>query len=44
MAARGATSGTACLGVSSQEFITYQFPVDITIDTQFAMNSPGSSL
>jgi PDZ domain-containing protein len=41
--AGGATSGTACLGVSSQEFVTYQFPIDITIDTQ-RVGGPSAGL
>jgi Lon-like protease len=41
--ARGSTSGTACLGVSSQEFVTYQFPVNIKIDTQ-RVGGPSAGL
>ncbi len=41
--ARGSTSGTACLGVSSQEFTTYQFPVNIKIDTQ-RVGGPSAGL
>jgi PDZ domain-containing protein len=41
--ARGATSGPACLGVSSQEFVTYQFPVNIKIDTQ-RVGGPSAGL
>jgi Lon-like protease len=41
--AEGSTSGTTCLGVTSQEFVTYQFPVDITIDTQL-VGGPSAGL
>jgi PDZ domain-containing protein len=41
--AGGSTSGTPCLGVSSQEFVTYQFPVDIEIDTQL-VGGPSAGL
>lgn len=41
--ARGSTTGTTCLGVTSQEFVTYQFPVDITIDTQL-VGGPSAGL
>jgi len=43
VAARGSTSGRTCLGVSSQEFVTYQFPVDIKIDTQL-VGGPSAGL
>jgi PDZ domain-containing protein len=36
-------SGTACIGSSSQEFVTYQFPVDITINTQL-VGGPSAGL
>ncbi|HEY3672192.1 MAG TPA: PDZ domain-containing protein [Acidimicrobiia bacterium] len=39
----GSTSGSACLGVSSQEFTTYQFPVNINIDTQ-RVGGPSAGL
>jgi len=41
--AEGSTSGTACLGVSSQEFVTYQFPIDVKIDTQL-VGGPSAGL
>ncbi len=41
--AKGSTSGSVCLGVSSQEFVTYQFPVDIKIDTQ-RVGGPSAGL
>lgn len=41
--ARGSTNGTACLGVSSQEFVTYQFPIDVKIDTQL-VGGPSAGL
>jgi PDZ domain-containing protein len=41
--ARGSTTGTACLGVSSQEFVTYQFPIDVTINTEL-VGGPSAGL
>jgi len=41
--AKGSTSGSVCIGVSSQEFVTYQFPVDIKIDTQ-RIGGPSAGL
>lgn len=41
--ARGSTTGTACLGVSSQEFVTYQFPIDVKINTQL-VGGPSAGL
>jgi PDZ domain-containing protein len=41
--AKGSTSGTTCLGVTSQEFVTYQFPVNITINTQL-VGGPSAGL
>ncbi len=41
--AKGSTSGTTCLGVTSQEFTTYQFPIDIKIDTQL-VGGPSAGL
>jgi PDZ domain-containing protein len=41
--AGGSTTGRPCLGVSSQEFVTYQFPVDIKIDTQL-VGGPSAGL
>ncbi len=43
VAAHGSTSGRTCLGVTSQEFVTYQFPVDIKIDTQ-RVGGPSAGL
>jgi PDZ domain-containing protein len=41
--AKGSTSGTTCLGVTSQEFVTYQFPVNIKINTQL-VGGPSAGL
>ncbi len=41
--AHGSTSGRTCLGVTSQEFVTYQFPVDIKINTQL-VGGPSAGL
>jgi PDZ domain-containing protein len=41
--ARGSTSGTTCLGVTSQEFVTYQFPIDVNIDTEL-VGGPSAGL
>jgi PDZ domain-containing protein len=41
--AGGSTSGTTCLGVTSQEFATYQFPIDVDIDTQL-VGGPSAGL
>jgi PDZ domain-containing protein len=41
--APGATSGTTCLGISSQEFETYQFPINVKIDTQL-VGGPSAGL
>lgn len=41
--ANGSTEGSICLGVSSQEFVTYQFPVDVTINTQL-VGGPSAGL
>jgi PDZ domain-containing protein len=41
--ARGSTTGTACLGVSSQEFVTYEFPIDVTINTEL-VGGPSAGL
>jgi PDZ domain-containing protein len=41
--AQSSTSGTTCLGVTSQEFVTYQFPVDVTIDTRL-VGGPSAGL
>ncbi len=36
-------TGTACIGASSQGFTTYQFPIDITINTQL-VGGPSAGL
>jgi PDZ domain-containing protein len=41
--AHGSTSGQVCLGVSSQEFVTYQFPIDVKINTQL-VGGPSAGL
>jgi Lon-like protease len=41
--ANGSKAGSVCLGISSQEFATYQFPVDIKINTQF-VGGPSAGL
>jgi Lon-like protease len=41
--AKGSTSGTTCLGVTSQGFVTYQFPVNIKINTQL-VGGPSAGL
>jgi Lon-like protease len=41
--AKGSTSGSICLGVSSQEFVTYQFPVNVKINTQL-VGGPSAGL
>jgi PDZ domain-containing protein len=41
--AKGSTSGSICLGVSSQEFVTYQFPVNVEINTQL-VGGPSAGL
>jgi Lon-like protease len=41
--AAGSTTGTACLGVSSQEFVTYQFPINVKINTQL-VGGPSAGL
>ena len=41
--ANGSTSGSICLGVSSQEFVTYQFPVNVKINTQL-VGGPSAGL
>ncbi len=43
VAANGSTTGTTCLGVSSQEFVTYQFPINVKIDTQL-VGGPSAGL
>jgi len=41
--AQGSTTGTTCLGVASQEFATYQFPIDVKINTQL-VGGPSAGL
>jgi PDZ domain-containing protein len=41
--ARGSTAGVTCIGVTSQEFTTYQFPLDVTIDTS-QVGGPSAGL
>lgn len=41
--AKGSTAGSICLGVSSQEFVTYQFPVNVKINTQL-VGGPSAGL
>jgi len=41
--ARGSTEGSVCLGISSQQFVTYRFPVDVDIDTQL-VGGPSAGL
>jgi PDZ domain-containing protein len=43
VAAKGSTTGTTCLGVSSQGFVTYQFPIDVKINTQL-VGGPSAGL
>src|SRR3954453_18131096 len=43
VSAHGSPSGTTCLGVTSQEFTTYQFPIDVTINTQL-VGGPSAGL
>jgi PDZ domain-containing protein len=37
------TTGTACLGVAMQPFVTYHFPIDVKIDTQ-KVTGPSAGL
>jgi PDZ domain-containing protein len=41
--ANGSTAGSICLGVSSQEFVTYQFPINVKIDTRL-VGGPSAGL
>jgi PDZ domain-containing protein len=41
--AQGSTTGSTCLGVSSQEFATYQFPIVVKINTQL-VGGPSAGL
>jgi PDZ domain-containing protein len=43
VAAEGASTGTSCLGISSQGFTTYQFPIDVKINTQL-VGGPSAGL
>jgi PDZ domain-containing protein len=40
---QGSTTGEICLGVSSQQFVTYQFPVNVKINTQL-VGGPSAGL
>jgi len=42
-ASEASPSGSICLGVSSQEFVTYQFPIDVKINTQL-VGGPSAGL
>ncbi len=41
--AKGSTSGTTCLGISTQEFETYQFPINVKINTEL-VGGPSAGL
>ncbi len=41
--AQRSTSGTTCLGITSQEFETYQFPINVKINTQL-VGGPSAGL
>jgi PDZ domain-containing protein len=41
--ANGSATGTTCLGIASQEFMTYRFPIDVKIDTQ-RVGGPSAGL
>ena len=41
--ADGKRTGTPCLGVTMQPFVTYGFPIDVTIDTQ-KVSGPSAGL
>lgn len=41
--AEGSNTGTTCLGVASQEFATYQLPIDVKINTQL-VGGPSAGL
>jgi PDZ domain-containing protein len=43
VAAHGSTTGTPCLGISSQEFTNYQFPINVKINTQL-VGGPSAGL
>jgi PDZ domain-containing protein len=43
VAANGSTTGDICLGIASQAFLTYQFPVDVKINTQL-VGGPSAGL
>ena len=43
MPAQGSTSGTTCLGISTQEFETYQFPINVKINTEL-VGGPSAGL
>ena len=39
--AEGSTTGTPCIGITSQEFTTYQFPINVKIDTASGRGAVG---
>jgi PDZ domain-containing protein len=41
--AHGSTAGATCLGITSQEFTTYQFPINVRINTQL-VGGPSAGL
>jgi PDZ domain-containing protein len=41
--AGSSTTGTACLGVASQDFVSYHFPINITINTE-RVGGPSAGL
>ncbi len=43
VSAHGSTSGITCLGITSQQFTTYQFPINVTINTQL-VGGPSAGL
>ncbi len=43
VAAKGSTTGTPCLGITSQAFVNYQFPIDVTINTD-RVGGPSAGL
>ena len=43
VAAHGSTAGITCLGITSQEFVTYQFPITVKIDTE-RVGGPSAGL
>jgi Lon-like protease len=41
--ARGSSAGTACAGIASQEFVNYQFPINVNINTE-RVGGPSAGL